>query len=547
MKVLLRLLPLGVLPVTALGFLCLPALPDPAGPYSGSAPVGSFVPSVSVAVSPTTAGAPGTLTFTLSVPQGDLLPAGVAIFVPAQWGVAFDTDVTDGLGVGSLAGTFTASNEYSGDTSCLTEADFAADLADATTNTSSPSYPSYLNAVAPGTHKARYYGEADIESLATVPVNVLVDELGDGRDQIVLIVGDPTSAAVFGANAMCAPWSFTLTLLGTTTTGGQNVYVNPPQGTYTLQAIVASELDADNDGFGNQIDNCPQTANAAQMDTDLDWIGDDCDAEPWTAQYDADGDTAPNGFDNCPLTANESQADSDLDDLGDACDPGIGSPTRTRYVLDCQQDVFIGVAGSDTASCSNLATSTPTPTPTSTPIPDIDGDGIPNADDNCPEAANLSQEDGDGDDLGDACEADYGTNPALADSDGDGCYDGREVRVFTFSLAEGGDRDPLAAWDFYDVPTPALRLNPSGARDKGIGITTDLVALLSYAGLGSGHADYLADYDGNGVADGLQYDRSPSTTPGKPWRSGPPDGGVGVTTDVVAILAQSGHTCAAPP
>jgi hypothetical protein len=69
------------------------------------------------------------------------------------------------------------------------------------------------------------------------------------------------------------------------------------------------------------------------------------------------------------------------------------------------------------------------------------------------------------------------------------------------------------------------------------------VALLKYAGLTYADADYKADNDGNGVWDGLQYDRSTSTTPGMPWRSGPPDYGIGVTTDVVAMLAQAGSSC----
>jgi hypothetical protein len=53
----------------------------------------------------------------------------------------------------------------------------------------------------------------------------------------------------------------------------------------------------------------------------------------------------------------------------------------------------------------------------------------------------------------------------------------------------------------------------------------------------------MADYDGNGVADGVQYDRTRSANPAEPWRSGPPDDGIGVTGDVVAMLAQVGHDC----
>ncbi len=99
---------------------------------------------------------------------------------------------------------------------------------------------------------------------------------------------------------------------------------------------------------------------------------------------------------------------------------------------------------------------------------------------------------------------------------------------------------------------PALRDYtgpPAGApqRDKAIGITTDVVALLRYSGVTSTFPEYQADADSNGLPDGQQYDRSPSTTPGKPWRSGPPDGGIGITTDVTAMLAQVAHSCVAAP
>jgi hypothetical protein len=134
------------------------------------------------------------------------------------------------------------------------------------------------------------------------------------------------------------------------------------------------------------------------------------------------------------------------------------------------------------------------------------------------------------------CDHDAGYPPVY----GDACVDSKEPGP---SHTTGGQRDPTSPWDFYSVPVPALRLNPTGTRDNGIGVTTDVVALLAYSGKTSGSPDYIADFDGNGVQDGLQYDRSPSTTAGQPWRSGPPDGGIGITTDVVAMLAQSGDVC----
>ncbi|MBN1274504.1 MAG: thrombospondin type 3 repeat-containing protein [Candidatus Aminicenantes bacterium] len=57
--------------------------------------------------------------------------------------------------------------------------------------------------------------------------------------------------------------------------------------------------DKDGDGINDNDDNCPEIANADQLDTDDDGWGDVCD--------------------NCPTVANELQTDSDMDGIGDAC------------------------------------------------------------------------------------------------------------------------------------------------------------------------------------------------------------------------------------
>jgi uncharacterized repeat protein (TIGR01451 family) len=142
-----------------------------------------------------------------------------------------------------------------------------------------------------------------------------------------------------------------------------------------------------------------------------------------------------------------------------------------------------------------------------------------------------------------------------ADADGDGCTDTQELGP---NPARGGQRDPLDKWDFYDVPVPAIRTvcsspgvcNPVPTKDRVAGgITTDVQALLKYAGAKDTGSDprYNVDLDGNTIEDGLEYDRTTSAYLDQPWRSGPPDGGIGITTDVWAILKQAGNSCAAPP
>jgi len=71
--------------------------------------------------------------------------------------------------------------------------------------------------------------------------------------------------------------------------------------------------DADGDGIPNISDNCLNTDNPDQLDTDGDGIGDVCD-------QDNDGDGVDNDTDNCPSVANPGQEDTDGDGIGDICD-----------------------------------------------------------------------------------------------------------------------------------------------------------------------------------------------------------------------------------
>jgi hypothetical protein len=110
-----------------------------------------------------------------------------------------------------------------------------------------------------------------------------------------------------------------------------------------------SALDPDHDGFVTPNDNCPDTPNQFQTDTDNDGAGDACDD-------DDDGDHVDDARDNCRLATNPAQTDTDLDDDGDECDA------------------------------------------------DDDGDNVVDSRDNCPLAPNESQADSDRDGKGDACD-----------------------------------------------------------------------------------------------------------------------------------------------
>ncbi|HKQ49403.1 MAG TPA: thrombospondin type 3 repeat-containing protein [Phycisphaerae bacterium] len=88
--------------------------------------------------------------------------------------------------------------------------------------------------------------------------------------------------------------------------------------------------DADADGLGDGIDNCPTVVNADQANTDGDNLGDACDTCPNDPANDADGDGKCGDVDNCSTVFNADQTDSDGDGQGDACDncPDVFNPDQ---------------------------------------------------------------------------------------------------------------------------------------------------------------------------------------------------------------------------
>ena len=151
--------------------------------------------------------------------------------------------------------------------------------------------------------------------------------------------------------------------------------------------------DSDGDGILNSEDNCPSIANADQLDTDGDGIGDVCDQTP-TGDDDEDG--VDNAVDNCPNTANTNQLDSDDDGIGDVCDTDIDNDGIDNAVDNCPNTANANQLDTDNDGIGDQCDDTPTG--------DSDNDGIDNAVDNCPITENPDQADTDGDGIGDACD-----------------------------------------------------------------------------------------------------------------------------------------------
>ena len=157
--------------------------------------------------------------------------------------------------------------------------------------------------------------------------------------------------------------------------------------------------DRDHDGIPNFQDNCPDTFNPGQADSDNDGRGDAC--------TDTDSDGVPDVNDNCPSVANPNQKDSDFDGVGDACDPD-SVDTDADGVPDTR-DNCPSVANFDQSDSDGDGVGDACDPDSSR---DIDADGIPDSSDNCPSVANPDQKDTDGDGTGDACDLPSGCRNA---------------------------------------------------------------------------------------------------------------------------------------
>lgn len=139
-------------------------------------------------------------------------------------------------------------------------------------------------------------------------------------------------------------WLFNFSIQGPLDT---NYSLGSAAAPFRLQAVIDGEPDSDGDGVPNASDNCPDQANADQLDGDGDGVGDVCDECP------ADPDKTSPGACGCGTP----DTDTDLDGTPDCNDGCPDDPDKT-----------------DPGSCGCGA-----------PDTDTDGDGAPDCIDECDE------------------------------------------------------------------------------------------------------------------------------------------------------------------
>lgn len=186
-------------------------------------------------------------------------------------------------------------------------------------------------------------------------------------------------------------------------------------------------------------------------------------------------------------------------------------------------------------------------------VPDADGDGVLDAQDNCPGLGNADQADLDGDLVGDACDVDIdgdglnqrqetinGSDPRSTDTDGDGISDGDEVAGGTDPAAQDGDGDGISDPEELERGTnPSLAdtdedgLNDLQERDRAtdaLNPDTDGDGLKDGDEIASGLNPLNPDTDGDGTPDGQEEgvvgsNNGAGNNGGNPITPGPGTGG----------------------
>jgi len=276
------------------------------------------------------------------------------------------------------------------------------------------------------------------------------------------------------------PGVYTVTVSGTSTSG--NSYV----GSDTL-VLRLEDLDLDNDGINNILDNCPTKSNTDQLDTDGDGLGNACDDDDDNDGYNDENDAFPldssqwldtdldgiaDPLDNCPSTANSDQLDTDSDEIGDVCDD------------DDDNDTYLD---SDDAFPLD-----------STEWIDTDLDGI----------GNNADPDDDNDGFNDIIEIQCDSDPLdplsiPIDTDGDGTIDCIDTDDDNDSYLDINDAFPLDPTEWLDTDGDAIG-NNTDTDDDNDGYLDEDEIICGTDSLNPGNVPL--DYDGDFIPDCIDPD-----------------------------------------
>jgi len=305
-------------------------------------------------------------------------------------------------------------------------------------------YPDFLTRTFPGlTPHARFYGQTVVVGV-DVALNFVVFEPGTtfprttgdfttdpdlGYPSVTILqnLGDPDIVVEPSAiTDFCTPLKSDTATCGVTQTksamtrdnpcpssSGTAIRTNPSTaGTYNFVTFAASQRDADGDAFENGFDTCPFDINTdgdprGSADPDFDGIDSSCDPNPAAKcgpgmagpPGDCDNDGFSNRGDNCPLVDNIDQVD-DLDNgdgIGDACDENPNALDGQPIVKCSVFPVNVGAAGTPAFGADDLLCTTDVVCIDADDsgvcdmdeggnggTVDTDGDGVPDADDRCP-------------------------------------------------------------------------------------------------------------------------------------------------------------------
>ena len=340
------------------------------------------------------------------------------------------------------------------------------------------------------TFNTRGYNDSVIVTFGPNGNPVALFDAGSSADDAV------SGIALLGNGALAIGGNYNGTIdFGTSTAQSQTTSVLMP---YVWLTETIAVLDADGDGVADEDDNCPNTANPGQENTDLDSEGDACDS-------DDDNDGITDNFpDNCPRNSqtgwtstrdfNDPPSSTDWDNDGCKDDHPEDNDDDNDGVLDVDD------------TCPRTPFNPPRPTWISEPGTDMDGDGCRDSDEDL-------NDDGDAfDDSFDDCPTYYGTSTqgeqGCADSDQDTWSDNSDTcPLQPGNSTENGkiacldsDGDGWANVDdaFDYEPTQWLDSDGDGFGDNSAGINPDDCVDTS----GDSLYDRLGcyDYDGDGYS-----------------------------------------------